>query len=271
MGCQKSRFRKIDEPAFHAGRGDQGGHSNRAQPEGGSLYSRHGRSDPGTQFFRPRSISAERVNLGTPTFEKSVFINCPFDEDFSPILQAIAFCVVYLGFSPRLAPENSDNSVARLDRIVEIVKGSKYGIHDLSRCRSKTKNEYARMNMPFELGIDHACSRFGGGPYDTKTILILEEKRYDYQKALSDISGWDIEPHGGKHEKAVAKVRTWLAAQTGERLAAPAKILGEYAAFQEWYWERELAAGASEDDIREYPTVEMIKAMHEWMALGKPV
>lgn len=204
-------------------------------------------------------------------FEKSVFINCPFDEDFVPILQSVAFCLVYLGFCPRLAPENSDNSIARLDRIVEIVKGSKYGIHDLSRCRSTAKNQYARMNMPFELGIDHACSRFSGPPHDSKTILILEERRYDYQKALSDISGWDIEAHDGKHEKAVTKVRTWLAAQTGERLAPRTKILGEYAAFQEWYWERELAAGASEDDIREYPTVEMIKAMHEWMALGKPV
>lgn len=209
--------------------------------------------------------------MGTPSFEKSVFINCPFDEDFAPILQAIAFCVVYLGFSPRLAPENSDNAVARLDRIIEIVKGSKYAIHDLSRCRSTSKNQYARMNMPFELGIDHACSRFGGAPYDKKSILILEERRYDYQKALSDISGWDIEPHNGDHQKAVTKVRTWLTAQAGAPRTGPSKILGEYAAFQEWYWERELAAGASEDDIREYPTVEVVDAMHEWMSPGKPI
>lgn len=201
-----------------------------------------------------------------------MFINCPFDEDFAPILQAIAFCLVYLGFVPRIAPENSDNSVARLDRIVEIVKGSKYGIHDLSRCRwtGKTTDEYARMNMPFELGIDHGCRKFGSPPHDTKTILILEERRFDNQKALSDIAGWDIEAHGGEHEKAVTKVRSWIAAQTRQRLASPKKINGEYAAFQEWYWKRELADGASEDDIREYPTVELIRAMHEWMALGKP-
>lgn len=209
--------------------------------------------------------------MDAPSFEKSVFINCPFDEGFAPTLQAIAFCVVYLGFYPRLAPENADNSVARLDRIVDIVKGSKYAIHDLSRCRSTAKNQYSRMNMPFELGIDHACSRFGGAPYDTKAILILEERRYDYQKALSDISGWDIEPHNGDHQKAVAKVRVWLAAQAGAPKVGPSKILGEYAAFQEWYWERELAAGASQDDIREYPTVEVIEAMHDWMALGKPI
>lgn len=127
------------------------------------------------------------------------------------------------------------------------------------------------MNMPFELGIDHACSRFGGFPCDQKAILILEDQRYDYQKALSDIAGWDIEAHNGDHQKAVKKVRTWLVAQAGAPKVGPAKILGEYAGFQEWYWERELAAGSSEDDIREYPTVEVIEAMHEWVVLGKPI
>jgi len=53
-----------------------------------------------------------------------VFINCPFDEDYSPTLQAIAFCVVYLGLIPRFAPENADNAAARLDRIVDLVRGS---------------------------------------------------------------------------------------------------------------------------------------------------
>jgi len=111
--------------------------------------------------------------LAPPPFEESVFINCPFDEEFAPILQAIAFCTVYLGFSPRLAPENSDNAVARLERIIEIIQSSKYAIHDLSRCRSNAKGEYSRMNMPFELGVDHACRRFGAPPRNQKTILIL--------------------------------------------------------------------------------------------------
>lgn len=61
-----------------------------------------------------------------PPFERSVFINCPFDEDYAYILQAIAFCVVFMGFHPRLAPENPDNGAARLDRIVELVRGSRF-------------------------------------------------------------------------------------------------------------------------------------------------
>jgi hypothetical protein len=186
-------------------------------------------------------------------------------------LQAIAFCVVYLGLHPRLAPENPDNATGRLDRIVELVRGSKYSIHDLSRCKSKAENEYARMNMPFELGVDYACRTFGPGKLAGKSILILEESRYDYLKVLSDISGWDIHAHGGDYAKAVRHVRSWLVAQAGATAIGAARILGKYIAFQEWYWERELAAGSSEEDITEYPTAELIRAMHEWMNAGQPL
>lgn len=185
-------------------------------------------------------------------------------------MQAIAFCVVYLKLYPRLAPENADNAVGRLDRIVELVRGSKYAIHDLSRCKSTAANEFSRMNMPFELGIDHACRRFGAGELASKSILILEETRHDYQKALSDIAGWDIHAHGGDYRKAVLHVRSWLVAKAGAEAVGAARIRGKYIDFQEWYWERELAAGSSEEDIKEYPTVEFIRAMHEWMDAGQP-
>jgi hypothetical protein len=206
-----------------------------------------------------------------PPFDRSVFINCPFDEDFAPILQAIAFCVVYLGFFPRLAPENTHNGVARIDRILEIIRGSKFGIHDLSRCKSSTQGEFARMNMPFELGLDYVCRKFGTHPLPDKTVIILEHTRYDYQKALSDIAGWDIAAHAGDHQKAVRHVRNWLVAQAGAERIGPSLIQGKYIAFQEWYVERELTAGASMDDVRTYPTIEVIAAMHAWMDAGQPV
>lgn len=124
------------------------------------------------------------------------------------------------------------------------------------------------MNMPFELGLDHACRRFGGSLLAEKRILILEHSRYDYQHALSDIAGWDIQSHNGDHEKAVRHVRSWLIAQAGVQKIGASRIMGQYIAFQEWYWKRELAAGSSEEDIREYPTAELIQAMHEWKALN---
>lgn len=205
-----------------------------------------------------------------PPFERSVFINCPFDEDYAPILQAIAFCVVFMGFYPRLAPENADNGAARLDRIVELVRGSKFGIHDLSRCKAEDAGDFARMNMPFELGIDYGCRQSTVAPLNSKSILVLEGTRYDYRKGLSDIAGWDIRAHDNSFETAIRHVRTWLFAQAGAANVGAALVQGKYLAFQEWYWERQLAAGSSEEDIRSYPTDEMIRAMHDWMAAGQP-
>ena len=208
--------------------------------------------------------------MTVPSFERSVFVNCPFDEDFAPILQAIAFCLTDMGFHPRLAPENADNAANRLDRIVELIRGSRYGIHDLSRCKAAGAGEYARMNMPFELGLDHACARFGEGACANKSILILEQARFDYQKSLSDIAGWDIHAHDGDYIKAVRIVVSWLIRHAGADAIGPARIQGDYLAFQEWYWERELTRGASDEDIRTYPTVQMVAAMREWVDLGRP-
>ncbi|MBO9599985.1 MAG: hypothetical protein J7559_19460 [Cohnella sp.] len=205
-----------------------------------------------------------------PPFERSVFINCPFDEEYAPLLQAIAFCITVLGFHPRLAPENADNAANRLDRIIELIRTSKYGIHDLSRCKAEAAGDYARLNMPFELGIDHGCAKFGQGPLSEKAILILEHTRFDYIKGLSDISGWDINSHDGDHIKAVRAVRNWLVRQAGAEPIGPAKIQGDYLTFQEWYWEREISRGADEEDIRAYPTVQMIEAMRDWIDAGKP-
>lgn len=204
-------------------------------------------------------------------FERSIFINCPFDEEYAPILQAVAFCVILLGYHPRLAPENADNAANRLDRIIDLIGQSKYGIHDLTRCKSSAEGEYARLNMPFELGIDHGFRRAGQGPLADKVILILESTRYDYQKALSDIAGWDIQVHNGDFQKAVRRVRDWLVDKAGADPIGSARIQGKYIAFQEWHYERELSNGASDDDIKEYPTNLILTAMREWMDAGQPV
>jgi hypothetical protein len=209
--------------------------------------------------------------MTSPPFDRSVFVNCPFDDAYAPLLQAIAFCIIDLGFFPRFADENADNAASRLDRIIDVIRGSKHGIHDLSRCKATIAGEYARMNMPFELGLDHGCARFGGGKFSAKTILILEAAHLDYHKSLSDISGWDIHAHKGDHIRAVQIVSIWLARVAGAVRIGPAKILSNYAAFLKWHWDRETALGASEADIKAYPTFHLIGAMHDWVAAGRPV
>ena len=204
-------------------------------------------------------------------FERAVFTNCPLDEDYEPILQAILFCIVYLGLTPRLSTERSDSAENRLEKIRGLLENSRYSIHDLSRCQAQKQGEHYRLNMPFELGIDYGCRQYFGRGREAKRILILEEERYRYQAAISDLAGCDIEAHGGDWQKAVRKVRNWLRSEAGVAADGTARILGAYADFQEWYYERQLAAGFSDEDIQDYPTRELLDAMQTWVARGKPV
>jgi hypothetical protein len=204
-------------------------------------------------------------------FETSIFINCPFDKDFEPLLQAMLFCVVSLGFEPLLATIRNDGAENRLSKITGLVKGAKYSIHDLSRSQSKAKGEHARMNMPFELGLDYGCRQYAGAPFTNKKLLILEEKRYRHQIAISDLAGIDVEAHSGDYQTIVRKVRNWLVSEAGITAPGASAILGKYADFQEWYYEKQLAAGFSEEDIQDYPTSELLVAMKEWCSLGQPI
>lgn len=213
--------------------------------------------------------------MASLSFENSVFINCPFDDDFAPILQAIIFCVSYVGLSPRLATERNDGGENRLEKIRGLIEASKFSIHDLSRCQAKRKGEYFRLNMPFELGIDFGCRQYFGDGRDAKRFLILEEKRYRFQAALSDISGCDIFAYGSEPQlapqNAMKLVRNWLVSEAGTNSAGASKIWQSYTDFQEWYYEKKLAEGASKEEIKEYPTSELLGAMREWIALGKPI
>ena len=198
-------------------------------------------------------------------FDRNVFINCPFDEEYGLILKAILFCLVRLGLTPRIATERSDAGEARLDKIRALIESSRYSIHDLSRCRAREAGEHYRLNMPFELGMDFGCRHYGGGRFSKKVILVLEEKPYSYQAAISDLAGSDIEAHKGNYETAVRKVRNWLVGQGGFERVGATRILGEYAAFQEWLYKRQREAGFSEADIRDYSTRELLQAMSEWI------
>jgi hypothetical protein len=179
--------------------------------------------------------------------------------------------VLYLDFTPRLATERADSAEIRLDKIQQLIQASKYSIHDLSRCQSSRKAEYARLNMPFELGIDYGCRRFCGDGRNEKQFLILEKERYRYQAAISDLSGCDIQAHKDDFQTAMRKVRNWLVTVAGAPPLAPAEIKSKYEDFQQWRYEKLLGEGFSEDDIKDYPTPELLSSMTTWISSGKPL
>jgi hypothetical protein len=84
---------------------------------------------------------------------KSVFINCPFDLDYAPLFDAIVFATVCCGFVPRCALESGTVSEPRVNRIIRALSNCKYSIHDLSRCTGEGSENFARFNMPLELGM----------------------------------------------------------------------------------------------------------------------
>ncbi|MBK7937675.1 MAG: hypothetical protein IPJ82_11535 [Lewinellaceae bacterium] len=158
-----------------------------------------------------RLKSGQKVKFMVNQFERNVFINCPFDDEYRLLLKPLLFTLRYCKLTPRIASERLDSSEIRLEKILEIIQDSKYSIHDLSRIKSSKKGEYYRLNMPLEIGLDLGCKVFHSGEkYRGKNSLILEGERYSLHKGLSDLSGSDVKCHDNDAEKMVESVRSWL-------------------------------------------------------------
>jgi hypothetical protein len=169
-----------------------------------------------------------------PQFEYGVFINCPFDEAYRPLFEAIVFAVQDCGYIARCSLEVTDASQVRIERIAGIIASCKFGVHDISRTELDTLTQLPRFNMPLELGMFLGAKRFGPSKHKSKTCLILDVERYRYQKFLSDIAGQDIAAHGGSPEAAIKAVRNWLSAATPKTVKIPggAAIAKRYATFR---------------------------------------
>jgi hypothetical protein len=106
-----------------------------------------------------------------------IFINCPFDEEYIPLLHAIVFGIYRCGFVPQCAMGEDDGSDTRLDKIIRCIKNCRYGIHDISRIEVNVHN-LPRFNMPFELGIFLVLSGLARMLTDLKTRLFLKKQGF---------------------------------------------------------------------------------------------
>lgn len=112
-------------------------------------------------------------------YERSVFINCPFDPEYAPIFEAVVFAVHDAGFHPRCARERLDSSEIRLHKIIRLIAGSRFSIHDLSRTELDDATALPRFNMPLELGIDIGCKSFSRA-HTRKSLLIFDSQQYRF-------------------------------------------------------------------------------------------
>ena len=122
----------------------------------------------------------------------------------------LLFTLLALGFRPRISTGRSDSGESRIDKIVERIRESRYSIHDISRLVATEAGQFARFNLPYELGVDRGAQLFGSPLLWTKRILVLEREPYDYKRAMSDFSGADIKNHKDNAILLVRAVRNWF-------------------------------------------------------------
>jgi hypothetical protein len=161
----------------------------------------------------------------------SVFINCPFDRTYQPLFEVIVFTVIACGFVPRCALEEADAGDVRIEKLLRLIRGCRFAIHDLSAVELNA-NGLPRFNMPFELGLDLGCKRFGSKIDGRKQLLIMDREQYRYQQFLSDIAGQDIRAHHHDIDEVANVVRSWLRT-TSKRTSIPGDgfIRDQFAAF----------------------------------------
>jgi hypothetical protein len=165
-------------------------------------------------------------------YDQNVFVNCPFDDEYTPMFEAIVFTIQACGLRTICARSRVNSGEVRLQKIVQLIGDCRYSIHDLSRTQLDRATALPRFNMPLELGIDLGCRAYGSG-YRQKSLLIFDRDRFRFQTYVSDIAGQDIGYHEDDPNRAIGQVRDWLRTEAGlTDLPGPRAMQSKYADFR---------------------------------------
>ena len=238
-------------------------------------------NDHGEEHVRQRPLSTARLatarirpsektmpDRASLKFEKSVFINCPFDEEYYPLLRPLLFTILSFGFNPRIALESSDSGEQRMTKICQLIRSARYAIHDLSRLQSKKRNEFYRLNMAFELGIEYGIRHLSStGRFRTKKCLILGQEKHTFMKALSDLAGVDIKNHKNDPLILIRQLRSWFIETIGLTQAdSPTVIWYNFNDFMKYCYDEKKSKKFSDEDIRLMPVPEFISSIQNWLS-----
>lgn len=146
------------------------------------------------------------MRSGREANRRSVFLNVPFDQGYESLFVALISALVALGRVPRSVLEVPEHGDGRLARILHLIRSCPVSIHDLSRVGLPV-----RFNMPFELGIAVALSRFEG----RHKFIMLEAKRHRLQRTLSDTNGIDPGIHNATARGVISCVLSHLGKPRG--------------------------------------------------------
>lgn len=167
-------------------------------------------------------------------YERSVFLNCPYDDAFAPLFHASILTIVALGFTPRCARESEGDADPRIDRIARGLRESRYSIHDLSRFQGEGPDNLARFNMPLELGMAVTLRHIGKDAGPQHNWVALVPPGFVHQKVISDLAGFDPPSHDGTPMSLIKAIVAWLTLQPDFAQAGPSAsaIFKSYAGFE---------------------------------------
>ena len=168
-----------------------------------------------------------------PDTNLDVFINCPFDDQYKPVFNAMVFTVVRSGYRARCALETSDAAENRFGKIIKIISECRYGVHDISRTETDGDPPLPRFNMPLELGLWFGAHHLGRSDQAGKRCIVFDREQYRYLRFMSDIGGQDITAHGADVPTLIKTLAAWLRHLPGGIQAGGGQaILQEYETFE---------------------------------------
>jgi hypothetical protein len=163
---------------------------------------------------------------------RDVFVNCPFDDGYKLLFDAVVFTIIRSGFAPRCALETDNAADNRFDKICQIIRECRYGVHDISRTETDGDPPLPRFNMPLELGVFLGAKKYGGPAHRQKSCIIFDRERYRFQRYISEIAGQDIHAHGGDRRALITELATWLRTHSRDpNVPGGLAIAGEFETF----------------------------------------
>ncbi|WP_244630896.1 hypothetical protein [Aureimonas sp. ME7] len=180
-----------------------------------------------------RAVRRQRREKPVGLNDLDVFINCPFDDTYKPIFNAIVYTVVRSGYRARCALETDDAAENRLFKIIKIVRECRFAVHDISRTAADGNPPLPRFNMPLELGLWLGARHLGGAEQQEKRCIVFDVEQYRFQRFISDIAGQDIHAHGSRIATLISELSAWLRhLPGGEHPGGGEAIMREYEQFE---------------------------------------
>jgi hypothetical protein len=187
-----------------------------------------------------------RTNL-TQYRNAQVFLNYPFDDGFEGLSHAMHFAIVAAGLIPVCAKDLTSPDRPRLEMLVSAIENSQFSVHDFSRLTGEGDQNFARMNMPIEMGMalfhalrtqrnDHRCAFF-------------VRDGHNYQLAASDLAGLDPISYEGDEVSLVSCVYDWLrdGIQNALTMAVPTAAVRER--YEQFQVEMQQMEGSGRDGV----------------------